>query len=485
MVVSGTYYPYLVVLSILVASFASYTALDLGGHVGAARGLARQAWLVAAAITMGGGIWSMHFIGMLAFVMPIPMSYDIGLTILSLVVAIVVTGGGFFVISRQGASPLRLVLSGIFMGLGIVAMHYTGMAAMRGHAELGYDRLLVALSVVIAIGASTAALWLAFQTTNLWQKLIAALVMGLAISGMHYTGMRAAIFTAHDAVHDDPVNASLDQINLALAVAGITFVILAVASIASLSEQKRAEEALRQAQADLARVNRVTTMGALTASIAHEVNQPITAAATNADACMRWLSGDPPNLEEARVAAMGIVKDAMRAAEIINRIRLLFKKGTTQRELLDVNDVIREMIVLLRGEVAQHSVSVRTELAADLPQVMGDRVQLQQVMMNLMSNSIDAMKEVEGLRELAIKSQRAEKEHLMVSVSDTGVGLPPQQADQIFNAFVSTKLHGTGMGLSISRSIIESHSGRLWAADNSPRGASFHLTLPAKVEARE
>jgi C4-dicarboxylate-specific signal transduction histidine kinase len=356
---------------------------------------------------------------------------------------------------------------------------------MRGHAELGYDRLLVALSVVIAIGASTAALWLAFQTTNLWQKLIAALVMGLAISGMHYTGMRAAIFTAHDAVHDDPVNASLDQINLALAVAGITFVILAVASIASLSEQKRAEEALRQAQADLARVNRVTTMGALTASIAHEVNQPITAAATNADACMRWLSGDPPNLEEARAAAMGIVKDAMRAAEIINRIRLLFKKGTTQRELLDVNDVIREMIVLLRGEVAQHSVSVRTELAADLPQVMGDRVQLQQVMMNLMSNSIDAMKDVEGPRELAIKSQRAEKEHLMVSVSDTGVGLPPQQADQIFNAFVSTKLHGTGMGLSISRSIIESHSGRLWAADNSPRGASFHLTLPAKVEARE
>jgi NO-binding membrane sensor protein with MHYT domain len=484
MVVTGTYHPYLVVLSILVASFASYTALDLGGHVRVARRLARQAWLVAAAITMGGGIWSMHFIGMLAFVMPIPMSYDVGLTILSLVVAIVVTGGGFYVIS-QGASPLRLVLSGIFMGLGIVAMHYTGMAAMQGHAELGYDWLFVALSVAIAIGASTAALWLAFQTTDLWQKLIAALVMGLAISGMHYTGMRAAIFTAYGSVHDDPANASLDPINLALAVAGITFVILAFASIASLSEQKRAEEALRQAQADLARVNRLTTMGALTASIAHEVNQPIAAAATNADACMRWLSRDPPNLEEARAAAMRIAKDVTRAVEIINRIRLLFKKGATQRELLDVNDVVREMIVLLRGEMAQHSVSVRTELAADLPPVMGDRVQLQQVMMNLMSNGIDAMKDVEGPRELAIKSQRAENAHLMVSVSDTGVGLPPQQTDQIFTAFVSTKLHGTGMGLSISRSIVESHSGRLWAADNSPRGASFHLTLPAKVEARE
>src|SRR5437899_2052096 len=197
---------------------------------------------------MGGVIWSMHFIGMLAFVMPVPMSYDIELTVFSLVVAIAVTGGGFYVISRRGASPLRLVLSGIFMGLGIVAMHYTGMAAMRGNAELGYDRLFVALSVVIAIGASTVALWLAFQTTDLWQKLMAALVMGVAISGMHYTGMRAAIFTALGSVHAVPLDASVDQTNLALAVAGITFVILAVASIASLSEQKRAQEALRESE---------------------------------------------------------------------------------------------------------------------------------------------------------------------------------------------------------------------------------------------
>src|SRR5712691_5547987 len=166
MLVTGTNDPYLVVLSILVASFASYTALDLGGRVGTARGLARRVWLVAAAITMGGGIWSMHFVAMLAFKTPIPMSYDIGLTILSLVVATFVTSGGFYVISRQSASPLHLVLSGIFMGLGIVAMHYTGMAAMRGQAELSYDRLFVALSVVIAICASTAALWLAFRTTE-------------------------------------------------------------------------------------------------------------------------------------------------------------------------------------------------------------------------------------------------------------------------------------------------------------------------------
>src|SRR3981189_1691035 len=230
MVVTGTHDPYLVALSILVASFASYTALDLAGHVGAARGLARRVWLVAAAITMGGGIWSMHFVAMLAFSMPISMSYDIGLTALSLVVAILVTGGGFYVISRQSASPLHLVLSGIFMGLGIVAMHYIGMAAMQGHAELSYERLFVVLSVVIAIGAATAALWLAFRTTDLWQKLIAALVMGVALSGMHSTGMRAATFTAHAAVHEAQgeaeASASLDQTNLALGVAGVTFAIL-------------------------------------------------------------------------------------------------------------------------------------------------------------------------------------------------------------------------------------------------------------------
>jgi len=483
MVVTGTHDPYLVALSILVASFASYTALDLGGHVPAARGLARRVWLGVAAITMGGGIWSMHFIGMLAFITPVPMSYDIGLTTLSLLVAIFVTGGGFYVISRQSVSPSRLALSGSFMGLGIAAMHYTGMAAMRGQTELSYDRLFVALSLVIAIGASTAALWLAFRTTGLRQKVAGAVVMGLAISGMHYTAMGAASFAPYGPVHEAQASASLGQTTVALAVAGITFVILALASTASLSEQKRAEEALRQARSDLARVNRVTTVAELTASLAHEVSQPISAAVLNGHACLRWLAGDIPNLEEARAAAMRMVKDGTRAAEIISRIRLLFNKGTAQREWLDVNEVIREIIVLLDGELARYAIAVRPDLAADLPQVMGDRVQLQQVMMNLISNGIDAMKDLDGSRELAITSQRAENEQLMVSVSDTGVGLPLEQADQIFNAFFTTKLHGTGMGLSISRSIVESHSGRLWAADNSPRGASFHLVLPTKVAA--
>jgi PAS domain S-box-containing protein len=251
------------------------------------------------------------------------------------------------------------------------------------------------------------------------------------------------------------------------------------------TNRKQAEEALRQAQADLAHVSRVTTMGELTASLAHEVNQPIAAAVTNANACVRWLTRDQPDVEEARAAAMRIVKDGTRASEIISRIRLLFKKGISQHELVDVNEVIGEMIFLLRGETTRYSISVRTELAADLPQVMGDRVQLQQVLMNLIINGIDAMKDADGTRELAIKSQRTENEEIVVSVTDSGVGLPPQQAEQIFNAFFTTKPHGTGMGLRISRSIIESHGGRLWAAENSPRGASFYFTLSAKVAGHE
>jgi C4-dicarboxylate-specific signal transduction histidine kinase len=251
-----------------------------------------------------------------------------------------------------------------------------------------------------------------------------------------------------------------------------------------LTNRKQAEEALRQARADLAYVSRVTTMGELTASLAHEVNQPIAAAVTNAKTCLRWLTRDHPDVEEARAAASRIVKDGIRAGEIISRTRMLFEKGTPQHDLVDVNEVIEEMIVLLRGETTRYSISVRTELAADLPQVMGDRVQLQQVMMNLIMNSVDAMKDADGTRELATTSQRTGNDQVLVSVSDTGVGLPPEQADQVFSAFFTTKPHGTGMGLRISRSIIESHGGRLWAANNSPRGASFCFTLPAKAETK-
>jgi len=254
-----------------------------------------------------------------------------------------------------------------------------------------------------------------------------------------------------------------------------------VGTTTDIDDQKRTEEALRQAQGNLARINRVTTMGELAASLAHELSQPISGAITNANVCLRKLGRDQPDLEEVRAAVTRIGRDAQRAAEIIKRIRSQFEKGDPNQESLNVNEIIPETIALLRDQAMRHNISIRAEMAADLPPIAGDRVQLQQVAMNLIVNSIEAMKDVDGTRELVVQSQRAENEQILVSFSDTGIGLPPQLAEQVFDPFFTTKPHGTGMGLRISRSIIESHGGRLWAAGSPGRGATFHLLLPAAI----
>jgi PAS domain S-box-containing protein len=251
-----------------------------------------------------------------------------------------------------------------------------------------------------------------------------------------------------------------------------------------IEDRKRAEEErerLRQLEADLAHINRVTTMGELAASLAHEVKQPITAAVTNAEACLRTLESDRPDLPDARDAASGMVGCAKRAAEIIDRVRSLFSKSVPQREVVDLNEVIRDIVILLQDEARQHSVSVHMELAENLPRVMGDHVQLQQVVMNLMLNGIEAMRDAPG--ELSVTSEQADGQ-VLISVSDSGIGLPAERVDKIFDAFFTTKPQGTGMGLAISRSIIESHGGRLWAEANSGRGATLHFTLPNQMPER-
>jgi PAS domain S-box-containing protein len=747
----GSYNYSLVALSVLIAIFASYAALDLAGRVTAARGWTRAVWLLGGAGALGTGIWSMHYMGMLAFVLPLPVAYHWPTVVLSLFAAILASVIALYVVSRHKMGPLRALTGSVLMGTGIAGMHYIGMDAMRLPAICHFDSFLVILSVASAVLISLAALWITFHFRDEKiglgrEKLAGAVMMGAAIPVMHYIGMSAASFTPSGMSADLSHAVSISALGTA-GIAVVTFSVLGLALLTSsvdrrsaaqalelqeeklqrneeylaeaqrlshtgsfgwkpstgeivwseetfrifqydltitptvelilqrvhledaalvkqtierasldgknfehkyrllmpdgstkhlhvvaralrnesgsiefvgavmditaakraeetlreseaylaeaqklshtgswarvaatgemrywseecyrvlgfepqsglprfdtflqrvhpddqarvraiaeaagrekvayevdyriahpdgemrdihtvahpvltpsgdlvefvgtvmdVTERKRAEEErerLRQLQGDLAHLNRVTTMGEMTASLAHEVNQPIAAAVTDANACLRWLTRDQPDLEEAREAASRTVKDAKRAAEIISRTRLLFKKGTPPRALVDVNEIIEEMIVLLRSEATRYSISVRTELA-ELPQVMGDRVQLQQVLMNLMTNSIDAMKEEDGTRELTIRSQKSEDGQLLISVSDTGVGVPAQQTDQIFSAFFTTKSHGTGMGLRISRSIVESHGGRLWAGHNSPRGASFYLTLPTRLEA--
>ncbi len=256
-----------------------------------------------------------------------------------------------------------------------------------------------------------------------------------------------------------------------------------VGAIMDISAAKRAEEQLRHTQAELAHVARVTTLGELTASIAHEVNQPITGVVAYAQAALRWLAAKPPNLEEVHEALNWIVKDVRRAGDVIGRIRALVKKTPSRRTCFDLNEAILDVIALTRTEVVRHGVWLQTHLAAGLPDVEGDRVQLQQVILNLILNAVEAMSGVdEGGRELLIRTDRDAAGDLFVAVRDSGPGLDPQSIDRLFEAFYTTKPEGLGMGLAICRSIIEAHGGRIWASANEPRGACFQLTLPTESD---
>jgi len=251
-----------------------------------------------------------------------------------------------------------------------------------------------------------------------------------------------------------------------------------VTVVRDITRRKRAEQALQESQAALTRVARIATMGELTASIAHEINQPLASVATNASASLHWLAVQPPNLDEARQAMTSAMQEANRASNVIGRIRHLLKKASPELRPLDLNELIQEVLVLTHNQVLAGGVALRTELASDLPTVLGDRIQLQQVMLNLIMNAVEAMSlNSDRPRSLGIASAR-HTEGVLIQVSDSGQGLDPEQLPLIFDSFYTTKPDGIGMGLSISRSIVEAHGGRLWATPDSPHGAVFQLTLP-------
>ena len=734
----------LAALSVLMAVSASYAALDLAGRVTAARGWPRSAWLSGGAAAMGLGIWSMHFIGMLALSMPVPVAYDQPTVLLSLLTVVLSSAFALYVVSRQKMGLGRALGGSVIMGGGIAGLHYIGMAAMRLAAVSRFSPLLVAFSIVLAVIFSLAALMLAFDLREetrgtVSRRLASAAVMGVAISAMHYTGMASASFVPSNVAPDLSHAVSITS----LSTLGIGAVILMVLGLAifmcwtdrqlaaqakelerrviertseltavnlklteaeerfrrlvealpdavfvhsnnrvvfvnpaclrllgaqeaeqllgkdisqiihpdslalvkqriqqcyetgaasspkesalvtvdgsmveieaaanpitwkgspaieviarEIAERKRAEEALRQtqtrtesvlesvadihilfdrswhylyvnraavrgigrpreqilgrtlwelfpdivgtelerqyrrameeqlpvafdfhylttdtwwanrfypapeglsvfatditerkraeqelqkAQAELARVARIAIMGELTASIAHEINQPLAAIVTDGGAALRWLAMQPPNLEEAREAMASAIREANRASDVIGRIRALLTKTSPEMRALDINEVIREVLTLTGNELVRGGVTVQTELGGDLPAVLGDRVQLQQVMLNLIMNSIDAMRTVtDRPRELLITTAE-DPNGVLIQVQDSGIGLTAEQADRIFEPFFTTKPEGIGMGLPISRSIVEAHGGRLWATPGHLQGAVFQFTLP-------
>jgi C4-dicarboxylate-specific signal transduction histidine kinase len=256
-----------------------------------------------------------------------------------------------------------------------------------------------------------------------------------------------------------------------------------VGAVMDITERKRAEEALDKVRFDLAHVSRVSTLGQMAASIAHEINQPLAGIVLNGNASLRWLAGESPNLDEAREATRRIVRDGQRAGDVITRLRSLFRREVSTNERLGMNEVVQEVIAISRGEVHKGGAIIRTRMADDLPVVRGDRVQLQQLVLNLIMNAVEAMSDVEDRpREILISTQQGDRGEVLVAVQDSGVGLDPQGKEKLFDAFYTSKRVGMGMGLAISRSIVEHHGGRLWAVSNDGPGATFLFTIPRNVD---
>lgn len=742
---NGSYDHLQVALSVVIAVSASYSALEFSGRVTTAtRG--RLAWLYGGAVAMGIGIWAMHFTGMLAFRLPVPIGYYWPTVLLSVVLAVVASAGALYLVSRHNEPPIYTVPAGIILGGGIAGLHYMDMGAMRLAAVCQFDFALVAVSILLAMGFSFAGLWLAFYFREepkkaVWRKIGGALVMGAAISGTHYTGMATASFipsaippdmshvvnvsslgtlgigivtlillgfamltsdvsrrfeaqarelqssemryrqlferslagvyrttvhgqfldcndafarilgfTSREEYLSDPERdiflnraerqALLNQLkqqkavsnfeirnrkkdntpvwvleNAALVEGSEGVPTMVEGTMIDITDRKRAQEeavaesrkqaertsqewqtrlelaekaglkiglwdwdaaantvawsdetyrqfgfsrdnfsgsieeavarihpedrlvveeairkvvaggpeymaqyrvvrpdkticwidahgvlvgngpnvlgigiditdlkqteqSLQEAKAELARVTRIATMGELTASIAHEINQPLTAVVTNGSASLNWLAMRPPDLHEAREAITRAIHEAIRASDVIRSVRAMVNKDLPKKEDLDLNDVIRNMLTLTKSELQSASVTVRTELAEDIPAVIADRVQIQQVMLNLVMNAIESMISItDRPRELLIKSTRLQ-EGVQIQVEDSGAGLDPAQAERLFDPFFTTKAQGLGMGLSISRSIIEGHGGRLSVTPRSPHGAVFQFILP-------
>lgn len=480
-----SYDPLQVTLSVIIAIASSYAALDLAGRVMATRNAARLAWLIGGALTMGSGIWAMHFVGMLAFHLPVPVFYYWPTTLLALVVTIIASAAGLFIVTLKGMGLRYAVISGVIMGSGVAALHYLGMTAMRMPARYRLNPEMVSIAVLLGIGFAIGGMWLGYYfrrepKRTVWKRLGSGVLMGAGVSSMHYTGMASASFTSSDPpalTHTVHVSA-LGTLGISAVILDLLGTAVAACAVGRELDAQRGRRATSEARVELAHRMRLTAIGEVTASIAHEIRQPLAAIITNANYCLRQLAGPTPNLGEVRQAIDEIVEDGNRTNSIVSGIRTLLRKEPSEDASLDLNQLIHDVIDAVQGELDSSMISLVLELADSLPPVHGDRVQLQQAFMNLVMNSIDALRSVpEKYRQLLIRSAEGERE-VIIQVKDTGPGIDAQTAERLFEPFFTTKPEGMGLGLSISRSILESHGGNLSNLSVSG-GALFQLTIPA------